>query len=110
MGSLVAALQAGVGKFAQRLIKEKADVRRRDFVGGDVVAQLGIALRMLGVPGQVFACKLSLDEFGIFGQEQNASLRDGPCRDAWQRCGSTANCSLCNFTAETATAHENEMP
>ena len=74
-GRLVAALQAGVGKLAQRLVEEEADVRRRDLVGGDVVAQLGIALGMLGVPGQVFAGKLPLDELGIFGQEKDSPLQ-----------------------------------
>src|ERR1019366_9540468 len=72
---LVAALQAGVGEFPQRLIEEEADVRRRNFVGGDVVAQLGIALRMLCIPRQVLARQLTLDEFGIFGEEQNAPLK-----------------------------------
>src|SRR5271157_1479736 len=74
---LVAALQAGIGKFAQRFIEEEADVRWRDFVGGDVIAQLGIALRMPGVPGKVLSGKLAFDEFGVFGQEQNAPLEMG---------------------------------
>src|SRR5207248_6846796 len=45
-GQLRAALQAGVRKLAQRLVEEEADVRRGYLVGGDVVAQLGIFLRM----------------------------------------------------------------
>ena len=72
---LVAALQAGVGKLAQRLVEEEADVRRRDLVGRDVVAQLGIALGMRGVPGQVFARELALDQFRIFGEEKDSSLQ-----------------------------------
>jgi hypothetical protein len=75
IGRLIAALQAGIGEFAQRLVEEEADVRRRDLVGGDVVAQLGIALGMLRVPGQVFACKLPLDQFGIFGEEKDSPLQ-----------------------------------
>ena len=72
---LAAALQAGVGKLAQRLVEEEADVRRRDLVGRDIVAQFGIALGMLRVPRQVFAGQLALDEFRIFGEKKNAPLR-----------------------------------
>src|SRR5205807_8446409 len=39
---LVAALQAGVGKFTQGLVKEEADVRGRDLVRGNIVAQLRV--------------------------------------------------------------------
>ncbi len=74
-GQLVAALQAGVGKLAQGLVEVEADVRRGDLVGGNVVAQLGIVLRVGGVPGQVFARQLPLDQLGIFGEKKNAPLQ-----------------------------------
>ena len=47
----------------------------RDLVGGDVVAQLGIALGMRRVPGQVFAGELALDEFRIFGEKKDSPLQ-----------------------------------
>ncbi len=65
----VATFQAGVWKFAQRFVEEKADVRRSDFVSGDILAQFGIVLRILGVPGKVFASQLPLDQFRIFGEK-----------------------------------------
>ncbi len=74
-GCLVAALQSGVGELAQGLIEEEADVRRGDLVGRDVVAQLGIALRVSGVPGKVFAGELALDELRVFGEEKDPPLQ-----------------------------------
>src|SRR5205807_5751154 len=71
-GQLVTALQTCVWKLAQGLIEEKADMGWRDLVGGDVVAQLGIVRRILGVPGQVLARQLTLDQFRIFGEEEDA--------------------------------------
>ena len=50
----------------------------RDLVGRDVVAQLGIALRMRGVPRQVFARELTLDELRIFGEEKDSPLQLHP--------------------------------
>ena len=55
-GNFAPAFQSSVGKLAQRLIEEKTDVRGSDFVGGDVVAQLGIVLRILSVPRQILTC------------------------------------------------------
>ncbi len=74
-GRLVAALQAGVGKLAQGLVEEKADMRRGDLVGRDVVAQFGIAFGMRRVPGQIFAGELPLDELRIFGEEEDSPLQ-----------------------------------
>src|ERR1019366_521532 len=74
-GNLAATLQAGVGKFRERLVEEEADMRRRDFVGRNIIAQLGIALRMMRVPRQVFSRELALNEFRIFGEEKDASLQ-----------------------------------
>src|SRR5262249_49081939 len=50
-GRDVAALQAQIGNLAQRLVKIETIVGGRDFVGGDVVAELGIVRWVLGVPG-----------------------------------------------------------
>ena len=49
-GRFIAALQAGVWELAQRFVEEEADVRRRDLVGGDVITQFGIILRILSCP------------------------------------------------------------
>src|SRR5581483_11751757 len=73
-GEFGAALQAGVGELAQGFVEEEADVRGRDLVGGDVVAQLGIGGRIFRVPGEVLAGQLAADERGIFGEEQDAAL------------------------------------
>ena len=70
-----AALQPEVRNLAQRLVKVKAVMRRSDLVGRDVVAQLGIIRGILRIPRQVFARQLPLDQFGIFGEEKNASLQ-----------------------------------
>ncbi len=50
-------------------------MRGSDLVGRNVIAQLGIVGGILGVPGQVFAGQLALDEFRIFGEEKNAPLQ-----------------------------------
>src|ERR1017187_3739941 len=70
-----AALQSRVREFSQSLVEEEADMRRRDFVGRNIIAQLGITLRMLRVPRQVFSRQLTLDEFRIFGEEKDAPLQ-----------------------------------
>jgi hypothetical protein len=71
-GQNASALQSQVWNLAQCLIEIKAIVRRSDFVGRDVVAQLGILRRVLCIPGQIFAGKLAPDEFRIFGEKKNA--------------------------------------
>jgi hypothetical protein len=50
-------------------------VRGGDLVGRDVVAQLGIVGRIFIVPGQVFAGQLALDQFRVFGEEEDAPLQ-----------------------------------
>ena len=74
-GQHVAALQAQVGDLAQRFIEVEAVVRGRDLVGRDVIAELGIVGRIPGVPGQVFAGQLALDQFRVFGKKKNAPLQ-----------------------------------
>ena len=74
-GQHVAALQAQIRDLAQGFVEIETVVRGRDLVGRDVVAQLGIVRRVLGVPGQVFAGQLALDQFRVFGKEKNAPLQ-----------------------------------
>jgi len=50
-------------------------VSGRYLVGRDVIAELGIVGRIPGVPGQVFAGELTLDQFRVFGEEKNAPLQ-----------------------------------
>src|SRR5262249_24597101 len=71
----VSALQSGVGKFPKRFIKEKADVRRSDLVGRNVVAQPGVVSRIPGVPREVFSSQLLLDQGRVFRQEEDATLQ-----------------------------------
>jgi len=70
-----AAFQAGVRPLAQLLIEKEADMRGRNLVRGDIVAQLGIVLRVLCVPGQVFSGQLPPDQFWIFSQKKDTSLK-----------------------------------
>src|SRR5271165_1159645 len=70
-----AALQPEVRNLAERFVKIEAVVRRRDLVGRDVVAQLGIIRWIFRVPRQILTRELPLDQFGIFGEEQDASLQ-----------------------------------
>ena len=44
----------------------------RDLVGGDVVAQLGIVRRIFRVPAEIFPRQLPLNQFRIFGEEEDA--------------------------------------
>src|SRR5262249_4753969 len=74
-GKFAPALEAGVRPLAKFFIEEEADMRRRDLVGGDVIAQLGIVLRVPGVPGQVLAGQLPPDQFRIFRKEKYPSLK-----------------------------------
>ena len=69
------ALQPKIRNLAQRLVEIKAVMRRGDLVGRDVVAQLGIIRRILRVPRQIFARQLPFDQFGVFGEEKNASAQ-----------------------------------
>ena len=55
-------------------------MRRSDLVGRNVVAQLGILPRILCIPWQVFARQLALNQFGIFGEEKNATLQPDSIR------------------------------
>ena len=50
-------------------------MRGRDFVGRNVVAKLGIVRRILRVPGQIFARKLTLDKLRIFSEKKDATLK-----------------------------------
>ena len=55
-------------------------MRRSDLVGGDVVAELGIVLRIGGVPGNVFARELPLNELGIFAEKKYAPRKANAVR------------------------------
>ncbi len=72
-GKHVAAFQAKIGDLAQSFVEVEAVVGGSDFVGGNVIAQLGIVGWILGVPGQIFAGKLAFNELGVLGQEKNAA-------------------------------------
>ncbi len=72
--NFVATLQASIGKVAERLVEEEADVRGCNFIRRNVVTKLGIILRILRVPRQVFASELLFDQRGVFGEEQNAAF------------------------------------
>ncbi len=63
---------------------------------------------MLGVPGKVFARKLALDEFGIFGEEQNAALETDHVGALGNGAVQQRDYSLRNFTAENARLAELE--
>src|ERR1700730_8866970 len=65
----IAAFEAQVGNFTERLIEIETVMRRGDLIGRDGVPQLGIAVRAFGIPGQVFPCELAPDEFWVFRQE-----------------------------------------
>ena len=49
-------------------------MRGRNLVGRDVVAQLGIVCGILCVPRQIPAAELLLDQFGVFGEEKDATF------------------------------------
>src|SRR6266550_4648414 len=70
----VAALEAEVREFAQRFVVVVADVRRGDFVGRDVVAQL-VGWR----PDGIMAGELRAHEAGILGQVKNPALQANIC-------------------------------
>src|SRR5262249_36262362 len=74
-GNFIAAFQAGIRKFAQSLIEEKADMGRRNLVGGDVVPQLGILPRIPGVPGKVFSGQLASNQLRILRQKEDAARK-----------------------------------
>ena len=70
---LIAALQAGVWKFTEGLIKEEANVSRRDFVSRNIIPQLGVIHRVLGVPWQIFTGQLPPDQLWIFRKKKDAA-------------------------------------
>src|SRR5439155_7112130 len=63
---LVAAFQPQVGKVAQGLVVVVADVRGGDFVGGDVVAELGC-----GLPVDILPVELSAHQRRVLRQKQD---------------------------------------
>jgi len=71
----IAAFQSKIRNFAKRFVKVEAIMRGRDLVGGNVIAQLGIVRGIFAVPGEIFARQLPLDQFGIFGEKENAALQ-----------------------------------
>ena len=73
--SPAAAFQSQIWNFAKCLVKVEAVMRGRNFVGRNVVAQFGIVRGILAIPGQIFAGQLPPDQFGIFGEKENASLQ-----------------------------------
>src|SRR6266566_4255237 len=77
-GQNIPALQSEIRNLAQRLVEIKAIMRWSDFIGRDVVAQLGIPRRILRIPGQIFASKLALDELRVFGEKKNAPFEPHP--------------------------------
>src|SRR5579859_1175163 len=79
-GNFGTALQSQIGNLTQGLVEVKTILRRRDLVGGNVVAQFRIVGRVARVPGQVPAGKLLFDEFGIFREKKNAPLQRHPVR------------------------------
>src|SRR4029077_3832283 len=74
-GHFIATLQAGIRPFAQFFIKKEADMCGRDLVRRDVVAQLGIVLRILRVPGQIFPRKLAANQLRIFSKKKDATFK-----------------------------------
>src|SRR5215469_3694217 len=69
-----ATLQPKIGDLSQRLIKVEAVMCGRNFVGRDVIAQLGITGQVPCIPGQVFPRQLPLYELRIFREKQNSPL------------------------------------
>ena len=69
---LLATLQPQVRDLAQRFIEIETVVRGSDLVGRDIIAQLGIFLRILGIPSQVLTRQLTPDELRILRQEKNS--------------------------------------
>src|SRR5437588_4832513 len=55
----IAAFESAVRELTQGLIEKEADVRRSELIGTDAVAQLGILLRISGVPCQGFPGNLT---------------------------------------------------
>jgi len=66
---LVAAFQTQVRKIAERLVVVITNVRGRDLVGLNVVAQFDRR-----IPSDVLTGELPLDQIGVFGEEQDAPV------------------------------------
>ena len=75
---LATTLQPQIWDFSQDLVEIETVVGGSDFIGRDVVAQLGIPRRILRIPGQIFASKLALDELRVFGEKKNAPFEPHP--------------------------------
>src|SRR6266404_4590392 len=79
-GNFIATFQAGVRKLAQGFVEEKTNVSWGNFVGRNIIAQLGIVPGIAVVPWKVLSRQLPLDQLRIFGKKQNPSLKTDSSR------------------------------
>ena len=83
-GNSSPALSPRYGKLAQRLVEVVADVRGRDLVGRDVVAELRGAWAIRPAPRverQVLAGELAMQQRRVLGEQQHASVESDAVRN-----------------------------
>src|SRR5262249_33068803 len=80
-----AALQSGVRPLPELFVEEKADVRRRNLVSRDVIAQLGIVLRLAECGAMVLTRHVASRHVWLLGQKQDAMPKLGLIRTLFNR-------------------------